>query len=67
MTHTPGPWTIHNDEEVLVMQEEFTTCDIHGTTIEYFTDCPNCIQEENDFDAYSYYRYLELKEGEGHV
>ncbi|MHC4413614.1 MAG: hypothetical protein ACYSW6_11720 [Planctomycetota bacterium] len=40
------------EEEVLILEEEFTNCEIHGTLIEYFTDCPDCIQEENDRDNY---------------
>ena len=33
-------------EEQLVLQEEFTNCEIHGTLIEYFTDCPDCMDAE---------------------
>ena len=44
-------------EEELAREEEWTNCPVHGTLHEYFTDCPDCIQEENDRDYY--YMYLE--------
>jgi hypothetical protein len=41
-------YQIHSDpeEELLVLQEEFTNCPKHGTLIELFTDCPDCLEDE---------------------
>ena len=55
----------HPIEEQLILDEEFTQCPIHGTTIEYFTDCPDCIQEENDRDMALMYLEMELQNDRG--
>lgn len=59
---------LHHDpiEEQMILDEEFTTCDIHGTLYEIFTDCPGCIQEENDQDMALMYLYLEQDSISGH-
>lgn len=36
-------------EETYIQEEEFTTCPAHPSVmVEYFTDCPRCMDEERE-------------------